>query len=141
MLYENGQLECMSTEDYFYLTENFEPVDPHSRNKLVRFIVYNKKQRLLDTVRTVMNNELTASERNMAVDYWQKKMTVEDIAQKYDLSRSGFYRAIDTIKKKLEASLKYVLVYNDALKPPAKEDFLAQMKRVTRESLEEPIEN
>jgi predicted DNA-binding protein YlxM (UPF0122 family) len=77
----------------------------------------------------------------MAIDYWQDRMPVEDIAEKYGLSRSGFYRAIDTIKKKLEASLKYVLVYNDALKPPAKEDFLDQMKRVTRESLGEQIEN
>lgn len=141
MLYENGPIECMSTEEYLYLTENFEPVDSHSRNKLVRFLVYNKKQRLLDTVRKVMDNELTEAERNMSIDYWQKKMPVEDITEKYGMSRSGFYRAIDMIKKKLETSLKYVLIYNDALKPPAKEDFLAQMKRVTRESLEEQIEN
>ena len=141
MLYENGPIECMSTEEYLYLTENFEPVDSHSRNKLVRFLVYNKKQRLLDTVRKVMDNELTEAERNMSIDYWQKKMPVEDIAEKYGMSRSGFYRAIDMIKKKLETSLKYVLIYNDALMPPAMEDFLAQMKRVTRESLEEQIEN
>lgn len=141
MLYENGQIECMSTEEYFYLTENFEPIDSHSRNQFVRFLVYNKKQRLLDTVRKVMNDELTSTEQKMAIDYWQRKMPVEEIAEKYGLSRSGFYRAMDTIKKKLEASLKYVLIYNDALKPPAREDFLAQMKRVTRESLGEQIEN
>ena len=79
MLYGNGQIECISTEEYFYLTENFEPVDSYSRNKLVKFLVYNKKQRLIDTVKKVMTDELTGREREMAIDYWQKKMPVEDI--------------------------------------------------------------
>jgi predicted DNA-binding protein YlxM (UPF0122 family) len=141
MLYKSEQLYGISTEEYFYLTENFEPVDSYSRNKLVKFLVYNKKQRLIDTVKKVMTDELTGREREMAIDYWQKKMPVEDIAEKYDLSRSGFYRAINVIKKKLETSLKYVLFYSDALKPPTKEDFLTQMKRATTETLGEQIEN
>lgn len=139
MLYKNGQVECISTEEYFYLTENFEVVGKNSAEKLVRYLVYDKRRKLTDTVRTVMQDELTAKERNIAVDYWQNKMPIGDISEKYCISRSSFYRIIDTVKKKLETSLKYVLFYNDILKPPTKEDFLSQIKKAT--SMEEQIEN
>ena len=139
MLYKNGQVECISTEEYFYLTENFEVVDKNSAEKLVRYLVYDKRRKLTDTVRTVMQNELTTKERNMALDYWQNKMSIGDISEKYCISRSSFYRTIDTVRKKLEASLKYVLFYNDILKPPTKEDFLSQIKKAT--SMEAQIEN
>lgn len=139
MLYKNGQVECITTEEYFYLTENFEVVDKNSAEKLVRYLVYDKRRKLTDTVRTVMQDELTAKERNMALDYWQNKMSIGDISEKYCISRSSFYRTIDTVRKKLETSLKYVLFYNDILKPPTKEDFLSQIKKAT--SMEAQFEN
>ncbi|MBR2953664.1 MAG: sigma-70 family RNA polymerase sigma factor [Clostridia bacterium] len=139
MLYKNGQVECISTEEYFYLTENFEVVDKNSAEKLVRYLVYDKRRKLTDTVRLVMQDELTKKERNIAVDYWQNKMPISDISEKYCISRSSFYRIIDTVKKKLETSLKYVLFYNDILKPPTKEDFLSQIKKAT--SMEAQFEN
>lgn len=139
MLYKNGQVECISTEEYFYLTENFEVVDKNSAEKLVRYLVYDKRRKLMDTVRTVMQDELTAKERNIAFDYWQNKMPISDISEKYCISRSSFYRIIDTVKKKLETSLKYVIFYNDILKPPTKEDFLSQIKKAT--SMEAQFEN
>lgn len=140
-MFANEKLQCISTEDYFYFTENFELVDSHSANKLVRFLVYNKRQRLIDTVRKVMTDELTSRECNIAVDYWHNRMTVEAITEKYGMSRSSFYRAITVIKKKLEASLKYVLFYNDVSSPPSKEDFFTQMKRATTDFMGEQIEN
>lgn len=139
MLDKNGQVECISTEQYFYLTENFEVVDKKSAEKLVRYLVYDKRRKLMDTVRMVMQDELTAKERNMALDYWQNKMSIGDISEKYCISRSSFYRTIDTIRKKLETSLKYVLFYNEILKPPTKEDFLSQIKKAT--SMEGNFEN
>lgn len=139
MIYKSGQVECITTEEYFYLTENFEFVDKNSAEKLVRYLVYDKRRKLMDTVRMVMQDELTAKERNIAVDYWQNKMPIGDISDKYCISRSSLYRTIDTIKKKLETSLKYVLFYNEILKPPTKEDFLSQIKKAT--SVEAQIEN
>ena len=139
MLYQNGQVECISSEQYFYLTENFEVVDKDSAEKLVRYIVYDKRQKLMETVRSVMQNELTLKERNIAVDYWQNKMPIGDICEKYCIARSTFYRTIDSMKKKLEASLKYVLFYNEILKPPTKEDFLSRIQKET--SMEAQIEN
>lgn len=141
MLYENEQLECLSTEEYFYLTENFQIVDSHSAKKFVRYLVYDKKKKLMDTVRQVMREELTATERNMATDYWQNKMSIGDIAEKYNISRSSFYRTLDGIKKKLETSLKYVLFYDNILKPTSKEDFLTQIKKATSMTMGEQIEN
>ncbi len=139
MLYGNEQVETLSTEDYFYLTENFEFVDSKTTKKLVRYLVYNKKQRLMDTVRVVMQEELTEKERDIAVDYWEHKMSVDSMAAKYHMSRSAFYRAVDVIRKKLETSLKYVIFYNDALKPPSREDFLTQIGKAV--SMGEQIEN
>ena len=101
----------ISKDEYFYLTENLEIVDKNSICNGVRYLVYNKKKRLLNVVNKVMQNELTAKERNIALDYWQNKMPIGDISEKYCISRSSFYRIIDTVRKKLETSLKYVLFY------------------------------
>ena len=60
----------MSKEEYFYLTENLEIVDKNSISSGVRYLVYNKKKRLLDVVNKVMQNELTDLERKLATDYW-----------------------------------------------------------------------
>ena len=128
MLYENERIQQISTEEYFYLTENFEFVDARKCSESVRYLMYNKEKKLINTVRLVMENELSADERNMAVDYWYNKMSISDISKKYGISRSTFYRAIDVIKEKLNTSLKYVLLYADEIKPPSKEDFLTQIK-------------
>ena len=83
MICEKGQIDCITTEEYFYLTENFEVADARSANKLVRYLVYNKREKLIDTVRFAMNEELTTRERNIAIDYWQKKLSIGDIVEKY----------------------------------------------------------
>ncbi len=141
MICEKGQIDCITTEEYFYLTENFEVADARSAKKLVRYLVYDKRKKLIDTVRFVMNEELTTRERNIALDYWQKKLSIGDIVEKYSISRSTFYRTIDVIKKKLEMSLKYVLFYNDVLKPPSKEEFLTQIEKATAVTMGEQIES
>lgn len=139
MLYNNEQIQEISTEEYFYLTENFELVDSVTTESYVRCLVYNKRKKLIDTVKQVMKNELTEKERNIALDYWCNNMSFADISKKYHLSRSGFYRMINSVKKKLDMSLKYVLFYNDAVKPPSTQEFLAQLK--TNFFMGEQIEN
>lgn len=128
MFYKHEQLQSISTDEYFYLTENFEFVDAKTTEEFVKYLVYNKKKKLIDTVKRVMENELTEKERNIALDYWNSKLSVGQMSEKYHMSRSTFYRALDVIKRKLDASLKYVLFYNDAVNPPSTEDFLAQIK-------------
>ena len=115
-------------DDYFFLTEDLEFMDMAIVNKGVKYLVYKKRQRMIDTVRSVMNNELTELERNIAQDYWCNNLLIEEIARKYNLSRSAFYRAVDVIKKKLNTHLKYVMFYNNDT-PPTKGDFLSFLNR------------
>lgn len=115
-------------DDYIFLTEDLETMENASVDKGLKYLVYNKKQRMIDTVRSVLNNELTESERNIAEDYWCNNLLVEDIAKKYKLSRSGLYRTVDVIKEKMNIYLKYVVYYNDSY-PPVKGDFLTFLKK------------
>ena len=100
-------------DDYLFLTEDLEFMDKAFINKGIKYLVYKKKQRMIDTVRSVMDNELTEIERNIAEDYWCNNLLVEEIAKKYKLSRSGFYRTVDVIKEKMNMHLKYVVFYTN----------------------------
>ena len=139
MLYKTEQLYGISTEEYFYLTENFSFVDAETRANQVRYLVYDKEKKIMDTLQEVMENELTEKERQLAVDYWSNNLSISEIAKKHNVSRSSFYRMIGEIKKKIDASLKYVLFYNDIIKPPSMAEFLSQVNMQI--SLGEQIEN
>ncbi len=128
MLYTNEQIQELSTEDYVFLTENFRLADQNVTRECVSYLLYNKRKKLIDTVRQVINNELTTQERSVAMDYWSDNLSIRDLAVKYNIPRSSVYRLIERIKVKLDKSLKYVLFYNDAIKPPTTEEFLRQFK-------------
>ena len=127
MIYKNQQLYGISTEEYFYLTENFAFVDAETRANQVRFLVYDKDKKIIEIVKEVMKNELTEKERQLAVDYWSNNLSIGDISKKHNISRSSFYRQIGEIKKKIDISLKYVLYYNEIIKPPSITEFLSQV--------------
>ncbi len=127
MIYNEQELQCLSTEEYFYLTENFEFVDAQTRAEQVKYLVYNKDKKIMDTFKKVMENELTEKERDLAVDYWSNNMSIGDISKKHNISRSSFYRRINEIKNKIDRSLKYVLFYNDIIKPPSTTEFLKEI--------------
>ena len=135
MLHTEQKLHCISTEEYFYLTENFAFVDAKTRAEQVKFLVYSKDKKVMDIVKQVMANELTEKERGLAVDYWSNNLSIGDITKKYNISRSSFYREIGQIKKKIDLYLKYVLMYNDIIKPPSVADFIKQV------NMGEQIEN
>ncbi len=139
MLHTKQELHCISTEEYYYLTENFEFVDAGTRANQVKYLVYNKDKKIMDTVKKVMENELTEKERDLAVDYWSNNLSIGDISKKHNISRSSFYRAIGEIKRKIDVSLKYVLFYNDIIKPPSVSDFIMQVQ--ANFSMGEQIEN
>ena len=100
----------MSKEEYFYLTENLEIVDKDTICNGVQYILYNKKKRLLDVVHKVLQNELTENERRLATDYW-----------------SG---------EKLEASLKYVLIYDSDALPQSANELMSFIKETQIEQRE-----
>ena len=128
----------MSKDEYFYLTENLELVDENSVKRGVSFLLYNKKKRLLNVVQKVMQNELTKEERQLALDYWSGEYSLEEISKRNNITRSAIYRRIDTIKEKIETSLKYVLVYdNDGLPQSTSElmDFIKEKQFEERNSI------
>lgn len=135
MLHTEQKLHCISTEEYFYLTENFAFVDAKTRAEQVKFLMYSKDKKVMDIVKQVMANELTEKERGLAVDYWSNNLSIGDITKKHNISRSSFYREIGQIKKKIDLYLKYVLMYNDIIKPPSVADFIKQV------NMGEQIEN
>ena len=139
MLYKTEQLYGISTEEYFYLTENFSFVDAETRANQVRYLVYDKDKKIMDTVKQVLENELTEKERELAIDYWSNNLSIGDISKKHSISRSSFYRTIGEIKKKIDASMKYVLFYNEIIKPPTVADFIRHVQMTF--SMGEQIEN
>lgn len=118
----------MSTDEYFYLTENLELVDENSIRNGVGYLVYNKKKRLLDVVQKVMQNELTDEERRLAIDYWSGNFSLGEISLRNNITRSSIYRHIDVIKNKLETSLKYVLIYDADALPKSTNELMSFIK-------------
>ena len=126
----------MSKEEYFYLTENLEIVDKDTICNGVQYILYNKKKRLLDVVHKVLQNELTENERRLATDYWSGKYTLNEISTRNNITRSSIYRHIDAIKEKLEASLKYVLIYDSDALPQSANELMSFIKETQIEQRE-----
>ncbi len=118
----------MSKEEYFYLTENLEIVDKNSICNGVRYLVYNKKKRLLNVVNKVMQNELTENERNLATDYWSGEYSLGEISEKYNMPRSTVYRTIAHIKNKFQTYLKYVLIYDTDALPKSTNELMSFIK-------------
>lgn len=118
----------MSNEEYFYLTENLELVDKNTIHNGVSYLIYNKKKRLLDVVQKVMQNELTEEEQHLATDYWSDEYSLGEISQRNNITRSSIYRRLDVIKKKLETSLKYVLLYDADVLPQSTNELMSYIK-------------
>ncbi len=128
MIFTNESIQQLSTEDYIFLTENFRLADKDTTRDCVAFLLYNKRKKLVDTVKKVVENELTSDEQNITLDYWVGNLSIGDMTKKYNISRASLYRTLDVIKEKLNTSLKYVMIYNDEVKPPSTEEFLRQFK-------------
>lgn len=125
---QDEKISELSTGEYFFLTENLESVDPKSVRQAVKYLVFNKRRRLLEIVKEVMKNELSDLERRIALDFWDKNISADDIARENGIGRSSVYRNLGNIRKKLEKSLKYVLLYEQSFLPDSAEELLEFVK-------------
>ncbi len=107
----------LAVEEYFYLSENLEPLNSATVRKGAEYLVYNKKKKLFGIVKKAMEEELTDVERSIALDYWCSGISASAIAKKNQVARSTVYRTIESARRKLHASLKYVLMYEENLLP------------------------
>lgn len=127
-LLQDVKITEMSKEEYFYLTENLELVNEETIQKGVSYLIYNKKKKLLDVVVKVMQNELTKEERQLATDYWCGAYSLGEISARNNMTRSVVYRRLENIKKKLEISLKYVLMYDSSVLPHSTSELISFVK-------------
>lgn len=128
VLLQDIKITEMSKEEYFYLTENLELVNEETIRSGVSYLVYNKKKKLLDVVEKVMQNELTQEERQLATDYWSGAYSLGEISARNNMARSVVYRRLENIKKKLETSLKYVLIYDSDILPHSTSELISFVK-------------
>lgn len=122
---QDKKIEELSDSEYVFLTEN---LDEWSPDKTVKYLVYNRKNRLMQIVRQVIKTELTVQEQGLAMDYWYKGLSADVLKEKYKMSRSSVYRSIELIRDKLATFLKYVVSY-DNTNPPSMEDFFDFLRR------------
>lgn len=127
-MYFGHQITELAVDEYAFLTENFEFTNEDEIKNGVGYIVFNRKRNILGTVKKVIENELSALEKDLVLDFWGKELTVEELAEKYKISRASVYRYLNNAKKKIEKFIKYVLVYDDAVQQYSISDFLNFIK-------------
>ena len=124
----NVSIAEFSTEEYDYFTE-FVDFNSGSATIGTRFLIYNRQRKFATIVKMVMKNELTDFERNVVTEYWCDEKSAEKIIEKYGISRSAFYRIIENVRKKIENSLKYVMLYDEVLIPKSTEEILEYVRK------------
>ena len=127
-MYFGHQITELAVDEYTFLTENFEITNEDEIKNGVGYIVFNRKRNILNTVKKVIENELSALEKDLVLDFWGKELTVEELAEKYKISRASVYRYLNNAKKKIEKFIKYVLVYDDAVQQYSISDFFNFIK-------------
>lgn len=127
-MYFGHQITKLAVDEYAFLTENFEFTNEDEIKNGVGYIVFNRKRNILNTVKKVIENELSALEKELVIDFWGKGLTAEELAEKYKISRASVYRSLNKAKKKIEKFIKYVLVYDDAVQQYSISDFFNFIK-------------
>lgn len=114
----------ISVDEYAFLTENFEFKNKNDVETGVRYILFNRRRNMIDIVKKIFDNELTLTEKKVALEFWRDNLSVDELAERYGISRATVYRNLNNAKKKLEKYIDYVLIYADAVKEYSVSDFL-----------------
>lgn len=128
MLTQNIQIAEISAEEYDFIIDCIDFSEGQVKGG-ARFLIYNRQKKLIDIVKNVMRNELNENERDIATAHWCNEVPVGELAQQYGVTRMTIYRNLDNARKKLEASLKYVLMYDKILIPQSTEEILEYVRK------------
>lgn len=128
MFAQTNKMVEISVEEHEYLTE-FVDFKSGKADVGTRYLVYNRVKKLNSVVKAVMQNELNELERNVATGHWCDQIPADKIARQYKLSRSAVYRILENVRKKIESSMKYVLMYDGILLPESIEEILAYARK------------
>ena len=128
MFTQTNKLVEFSVEEHDYLTE-FVDFKSGKVETGTRYLVYNREKKLISILKIIIDNELNELERSVATAYWCDNISAEKIARQHNLSRSSLYRIIENIRKKIEHSMKYVLMYDGILLPKSMEEILSYARK------------
>lgn len=128
MFTQTNKMFELSVEEHEYLTE-FVDFKSGTAEVGTRYLVYNREKKLISIVKTVMQNELNELERSVATAHYCESVSVDKLARQYNLSRSAIYRILENVRKKIECSMKYVLLYDGILLPKSMEEILAYARK------------
>lgn len=128
MFVQTNKMAEFSVEEHDYLTE-FVDFKSGKSDVGTRYLVYNREKKLISIVKAVIDNELNELERNVVTAHWCENVPAEKLARQYNLSRSTFYRILENVRKKIESSMKYVLMYDGILLPESMEEILTYARK------------
>ncbi len=107
------KIKSLTVDEYFFLTENLELADKNMVSSGVGYILRSRQHQIAQVVRTAIQNELLPIERHIVLEHLGDGVPALTLQEKYGISHSAFYRALNSAKKKLNTSLKYVLLYDN----------------------------
>ncbi len=125
---QNVQVSEFSVEEFDFLTDYVDLSGGQVKDG-TKYLIYNRQKKLIEIVKSVMQNELTEYERNLATAHWYNEVPLRELAKKYDVSHISIYRNLENIRKKLEMALKYVLMYDKILLPQSTEELLEYVRK------------
>lgn len=70
-----------------------------------------------DVLISVINNELSETEKRIIEMYWFRNMSVKHISAVSGISVTSIRRALNRAVKKIESFMKYIVLYNEMLDP------------------------
>jgi len=70
-----------------------------------------------DVLISVINNELSETEKRIVELHWFKNMSVKHISAVSGISVTSIRRALNRAHKKIESFMKYIVLYNEMLDP------------------------
>ena len=105
------KIKYLGVNEYFFLTENLEFTDESEVQGAVRFIVVNKRKNLERIVKSIIENELDETEKNVIRLFYYDGFNALAISKICNISRSSVYRNLNSGLRKIENTLKYVLEY------------------------------
>lgn len=106
-----NKIKYLGVNEYFFLTENLEFTNESEVQGAVRFIVVNKRKSLERTVKSVIENELDESEKNVIKLFYYNGFSALAISKICKMARSSVYRNLNSGLRKIENAIKYILEY------------------------------
>ena len=70
---------------------------------------------MIDVLTTVINNELSETEKRIIDMHWFRNMTVRHISAVSGISLTSIRKTLNRAHKKIETVMKYIVLYNEML--------------------------